>query len=211
MESPEDRYIRLHSTAADEALFWVERQTNIRSHYPQMLTGPVQGRLLTMLVEMTGAKRILEIGTFTGYSTICLARGLNGNGHVDTLEINDELEGLIREGWERAGVSDCITLHITDARKFLASATEQYDFVYIDANKREYCDYYEGVLPLLSQGGIILADDVLMGGKVYDDPPSGDRQTSGLVEFNERVSRDERVETVILPIRDGLSIIRKKL
>lgn len=211
MEAPADRYIREHSTPQSEALSWLEKQTNIHTNYPRMLSGAVQGRLLTMLVEMTGARRILEIGTFTGYSAICLAYGLHGNGHIDTLEINDELEDLTREGWERAGVSELISLHIGDAREFLKAADgESYDLVYIDANKREYSEYYELVLPLLREGGIILADDVLLGGKVYEEHPSCDKQTQGLLTFNDLVASDSRVEVVILPIRDGLSIIRKR-
>lgn len=211
MEAPADRYIREHSTPQSEALSWLEKQTNIHTNYPRMLSGAVQGRLLTMLVEMTGARRILEIGTFTGYSAICLAYGLHGNGHIDTLEINDELEDLTREGWERAGVSELISLHIGDAREFLKVADgESYDLVYIDANKREYSEYYELVLPLLREGGIILADDVLLGGKVYEEHPSCDKQTQGLLTFNDLVASDSRVEVVILPIRDGLSIIRKR-
>lgn len=211
MEAPADRYIREHSTPQSEALSWLEKQTNIHTNYPRMLSGAVQGRLLTMLVEMTGARRILEIGTFTGYSAICLAYGLHGNGHIDTLEINDELEDLTREGWERAGVSELISLHIGDAREFLKAANgESYDLVYIDANKREYSEYYELVLPLLCEGGIILADDVLLGGKVYEEHPSCDKQTQGLLTFNDLVASDSRVEVVILPIRDGLSIIRKR-
>lgn len=211
MEAPADRYIREHSTPQSKALSWLEKQTNIHTNYPRMLSGAVQGRLLTMLVEMSGARRILEIGTFTGYSAICLAYGLHGNGHIDTLEINDELEDLTHEGWERAGVSELISLHIGDAREFLKAADgESYDLVYIDANKREYSEYYELVLPLLREGGIILADDVLLGGKVYEEHPSCDKQTQGLLTFNDLVASDSRVEVVILPIRDGLSIIRKR-
>lgn len=228
MESAADRYIRTHSSAQSEALAWIERQTNIHTNYPRMLSGAVQGRLLTMLVRVTGSSRILEIGTFTGYSATCLAYGLTEGGHIDTLEINDELEDLTKEGWERAGVSDLITLHIGDARDIIAGFSKDsagsspapgaesptggplYDLVYIDANKREYCQYFDLVLPLVRPGGLILADDVLLGGKVYEDTPSCDKQTQGLLAFNEKVVGDPRVEVVILPIRDGLSLIRKK-
>jgi len=213
MESASEKYIRIHSTSQEEALAWIEKQTNIHTNYPRMLSGAVQGRLLTMLVRISGASRILEIGTFTGYSAACLALGLPEHGHLDTLEINDELEELTRDGWDRAGVTGKIELHVGDARQTilkLSEAGREYDMVYIDANKREYCEYYALVKPLLRNGGIILADDVLLGGKVYDETPSTDKQTRGLLAFNDMVVSDSDVEVVILPIRDGLSVIRKK-
>lgn len=207
----QNKYIIDHSVPQSEVLRWLEKQTNIRTNYPQMLCGPVQGAFLGMIVKMTDASRILEIGTFTGYSAICMASALPAGGHLDTLEINDELEDLIREGWERAGVSDRITLYIGDALETLKSmAGNIYDIVYIDANKRQYCDYYEMVLPLLRSGGVIIADDVMMGGKVCSEPPCTDPQTKGLMAFNDIVAADTRVESVILPLRDGLSLIRKK-
>lgn len=214
MESLQDKYIREHSTPQDEALAWIEKQTNIRTNYPRMLTGQVQGRLLTMLAEICGARNILEIGTFTGYSAVCLANGTPEEGHVDTLEINDELEDIIREGWERAGVSRKITLHLGDALDTLASLSAEgrkYDLVYIDANKREYLDYYKSCIVMLRPGGIILADDVMLGGKVYAEKASADKQTRGLLVFNDYVAADPSVEVVMLPVRDGLSVIRKKL
>jgi len=213
MESLSEKYIRTHSTPQCEALSWIERQTNIHTNYPRMLSGSVQGRFLTMLVQLSGASNILEIGTFTGYSAACLAMGLSEGGHVDTLEINDELEDLTREGWERAGVSDRISLHIGDACQTIRKLDvegSRYDLVYIDANKREYCQYYELVKPLLNSGGLILADDVLLGGKVFGNTSSTDKQTLGLLAFNDLVVADPDVELVILPIRDGLSVIRKK-
>lgn len=214
MESPQDKYIREHSTPQDEALAWIEKQTNIRTNYPRMLTGEVQGRLLTILARMCGARDILEIGTFTGYSAVCLANGTPDDGHVDTLEINDELEDIIREGWERAGVSGKITLHLGDALETLASlsaAGREYDLVYVDANKREYLEYYKLCMNMLRPGGVMLADDVMLGGKVYAEKASVDKQTRGLLEFNDFVAADPSVEVVMLPVRDGLSVIRKKL
>lgn len=208
------RYIREHSTQQSEALRWVEKQTNIRTNHARMLSGSVQGELLRMLVKMSGAKRVLELGTFTGYASICLASALPEDGHLDTLELNDELEDLIREGFERAGVSDRISLHIGDCKKtlleFKNEVFRQYDMVFIDANKREYCDYYELVFPLVRLGGCILADNVLWDGKVCAETISQDRQTQGILAFNEMVAADPRVENVILPLRDGLSIIYKK-
>ncbi len=210
MESALNRYIRRHSTLPSEALLWIEKQTNIRTNYPRMLSGPVQGELLKMLVEISGAERVLEIGSFTGYSSACMALGLPEGGHIDALELNDELEELMREGWERAGVSDLITLHLGDAVQTLGSLDGGYDFAFIDANKRQYLEYYELVLPLMRSGGLIVADDVLWDGKVYADIPSGDAQTRALLEFNDRVASDPRVEVVMLPLRDGLSLIRKR-
>lgn len=208
------RYIREHSTQQSEALRWVEKQTNIRTNHARMLSGSVQGELLRMLVKMSGAKRVLELGTFTGYASICLASALPEDGHLDTLELNDELEDLIREGFERAEVSDRISLHIGDCKKtileFKNEVFRQYDMVFIDANKREYCDYYELVFPLVRPGGWILADNVLWDGKVCAETISQDRQTQGILAFNEMVAADPRVENVILPLRDGLSIIYKK-
>ncbi len=213
METPEERYIRAHSTPQGEALSWLERQTHLRTNYPQMLSGAVQGRFLTLLAALTGARNILEIGTFTGYSAICLASGMLPDGHLDTLEINDELEDLIREGFRRAGVSEKISLHIGDAKetlKALRQAGKVYDLVFIDANKREYPDYYDAVFDMVRPGGCILADDVLWDGKLYGAEIPGDSQSRGISAFNDMVRNDPRVEVVMLPIRDGLSLIRKK-
>jgi len=209
METPLDRYLQSHSTAQSEALEWLEVQTNIHTNYPQMLSGPVQGRLLKILAEISGAKRVLEIGAFTGYSTTCLAMGLPDDGHIDTIELNDELEDLMRQGWERAGVQDKITLHLGDAKEIIPSLNGPYDLAFIDANKREYPAYYELVLPLLKDGGLLIVDDVLWDGKVYADPMPKDAQTQGVAAFNDLVAKDTRVETVILPLRDGITIIRK--
>lgn len=212
METPEEKYIRENSTPQSEALAWIQKQTNIRTNYPRMLSGANQGQFLKMLAQMSGARNILEIGTFTGYSAVCLASALpEGEGHVDTLEINDELEDIIREGWERAGVSDRITLHIGDAKETLKALDRTYDFVYLDANKREYCDYYQLFFDKLAPGAIIVADDVLWDGKVYEDPMPQDKQTVGIDRFNRMIAADDRVESVILPTRHGLNIVRRKV
>lgn len=208
MQSSLDNYLATHSSLPNEALEWLEKQTNIHTNYPRMLSGSVQGELLKLLVEMTGAKRILEIGSFTGYSAICMASGLPADGHLDALEINDELEDLMREGWKRAGVADKITLHIGDAVETLKSLDGPFDFVFMDANKRQYCEYFDLVFPKLAPGGVIVADDVLWDGKVYTAPIAHDAQTVGLLNFNDKIKNDPRVEVVVLPIRDGLSIIR---
>ena len=213
------RYIAEHSTPQTDALRWIERQTHIRTNHARMLTGAVQGRFIKMLAEMAGASHILELGTFTGYSAVCLAMALPEDGHLDTLEINDELEDLILEGFSRAGLSDRISLHIGDAKAALAQFKEEiiekgtrplYDLAYIDANKREYCEYYRLVYDLVKPGGYILADNVLWDGKVWQTPLPQDRQTLGIAAFNDMVVSDPRTESVILPVRDGLNIIRKK-
>ena len=213
MESSLDKYLREHSTLPSPALEWIQKQTHIRTNFPRMLSGPVQGELLKMLVSLTGAKRILEIGSFTGYSTVCLALGGGEDCIVDALEINDELEELMREGWYKAGVSGRIRLHLGDACETLGRLAgepgREYDFVFMDANKREYCKYYELLMPLLRPGGLIVADDVLWDGKVYAESVPSDAQTQGLLEFNRRVAEDPGVETVMLPLRDGLLLIRK--
>lgn len=231
-------YIEQHATKPDAALDWVIKQTHIRTNHARMLSGMIQGQLLRMLVQMTGAKRILELGTFTGFSAICLASGMPEDGHLDTLELNDELEDLILEGFERAGLNDKIELHIGDCKETLkslrigmglpeapvcesgiyledihaASVQDQklYDIVYMDANKREYCEYYELVFDMIRPGGLILADNVIWDGKVCQDPLPQDKQTLSIVKFNDMVTADPRVESVILPLRDGINVIRKK-
>ena len=224
------KYIEDHASVPSEALDWVVKQTHIRTNHARMLSGLTQGQLMRMIVQMTGAGRVLELGTFTGYSAICLASGLPEGGHLDTLELNDELEDLILEGFERAGLADVISLHIGDCKETLAGLRRKaglgdgaesgdregvrsdmlYDIVYMDANKREYCKYYDLVFDMVRPGGLILADNVLWDGKVCQDPLPQDKQTQGIARFNNMVSSDPRVESVILPIRDGLNVIRKK-
>ncbi|MGM9744812.1 MAG: O-methyltransferase [Candidatus Cryptobacteroides sp.] len=208
-----ERYMIECSSPQGEALDWLQKQTNIRTNHARMLSGPVQGRFLKMIVEMCGARRVLELGSFTGYSGICLASGLPEDGHLDTLEINDELEDLILEGFSRAGLRERISLHIGDCletlKRFREEGREPYDLVFIDANKRDYPEYYELVFDLVRPGGWILADNVLWDGKVALDPMPQDRQTLGIDSFNRRVASDPRVESVIIPIRDGLNLIHK--
>ena len=207
------KYIAEHATQQSEALSWVEKQTHIRTNHARMLSGAVQGQIMRMLVQMSGAKDVLELGTFTGYSAICLGAALPEDGHVDTLEINDELEDLILEGFDRAGLSERITLHIGDCKETLRRFRDEgrmYDVVYMDANKREYCEYYELIFDMVRPGGLILADNVLWDGKVCLDPLPQDKQTLGIARFNDLVKEDRRVESVILPLRDGLNLIRKK-
>lgn len=207
------RYIAEHATRQSAALDWVEKQTHLRTNHARMLSGSVLGQLMRQIVSISGAKAILELGTFTGYSAICLASAMKEGGHLDTLEINDELEDLILEGFEKAGLSDCIALHIGDCKETLKRLKEEgrmYDLVYMDANKREYCEYYELIFDMVHPGGLILADNVLWDGKVCQDPLPQDKQTLGIARFNDMVRDDSRVESVIIPLRDGLNLIRKK-
>ena len=207
------KYIEDHATQESEALKWVAKQTHLRTNHARMLSGSIQGELLRIIVQTSGAKRILELGTFTGYSAICLASGLPEDGHMDTLELNDELEDLILEGFERAGLEDRISIHFGDCKETLRRFKEEghmYDLVYMDANKREYCEYYELIFDMVRPGGLILADNVLWDGKVCQDPLPQDKQTLGIARFNDMVKEDRRVESVILPLRDGLNLIRKK-
>lgn len=218
------KYIEEHATQQSEALNWVEKQTHIRTNHARMLSGAIQGELMRIIVRTTGAKRILELGTFTGYSAICLASALPEDGHLDTLELNDELEDLILEGFERAGLSERISLHIGDCKETLQrfrnemglsegrsmDPDQMYDIVYMDANKREYCEYYDLVFDMVRPGGLILADNVLWDGKVCQDPLPQDKQTLGIARFNDMVSKDSRTESVIIPLRDGLNVIMKK-
>ena len=207
------KYIEDHASVPNEALDWVVKQTHIRTNHARMLSGAAQGQLMRMIAQMCGAKRILELGTFTGYSAICMASGLPEDGHLDTLELNDELEDLILEGFDKAGLSDRIGLHIGDCKETLKRFREEqrrYDIVYIDANKREYCEYYDLVFDMVRPGGLILADNVLWDGKVCQNPLPQDKQTLGIAAFNDMVTADPRVESVIMPLRDGLNIIRIK-
>ena len=207
------KYIEDHASVPNEALEWVVKQTHIRTNHARMLSGAAQGQLLRMFVQMTGAQSVLELGTFTGYSAICMASGLPSDGHLDTLELNDELEDLILEGFDKAGLDDKIELHIGDCKETLKRFREEkriYDIVYMDANKREYCEYYDLVFDMVRPGGLILADNVLWDGKVCQTPLPQDKQTLGIAAFNDKVSKDPRVESVIMPLRDGLNIIRIK-
>ncbi|MBR0533122.1 MAG: O-methyltransferase [Bacteroidales bacterium] len=207
----EKDYLRSHSTPISEALQWLERETHVRTNHARMLSGPDQGSLLSFISELARPACILELGVFTGYSTICLAKGLREGGVIHAVEINDELEDLIREGYRKAGIEDSVQLHFGDAKQIIPQLDCSFDLVYIDANKREYPDYYRLVFDKVVPGGIILADNVLWDGKVLQEPMPQDAQTRGIAEFNDIVAADSRVENFILPVRDGLSIIRKKL
>lgn len=203
-------YIESHIDPQDEILSRLERETALNVINPRMLSGHLQGQILTMLARMISPRTILEIGTFTGYSAICLARGLQPGGMLVTIEINDELEGIARKYFNLAGLGLVIEQRIGPALEVLPELTGPFDMVFIDGDKREYGDYYELTVPLVNPGGWILADNTLWDGKVVSNPSEADAQTRGIMDFNARVAADQRVEKVILPLRDGLTIIRKK-
>lgn len=208
---PLQEYISRHSQPQDEVLSWLETQTHYRTIHPRMLSGEPMGRFLTLFVQMISAARILEIGTFTGYSAICMARGLPEGGLLDTIEIFDEQQDLIQEAFKRAGVLERVHLHIGDALTvipLLAAQGATYQMVYIDGNKREYSAYYKAVKPLVSPGGYILADNVLWDGKVLDSTAT-DAQTKGILAFNDLVANDPDVFNVLLPLGDGLMLCKK--
>lgn len=205
-----DNYIEEHTSPEDEILHNLRRQTHLKLLRPRMVSGPVQGQLLTMLCRMIQPSAVLEIGTFTGYSAICMARGLGENANIDTIERDDELESFIRPWFQKAGLEDKITLHIGDAQKVIQSIDKTFDLVFMDGDKREYPAYYKAIMPKMKAGGYILADNILWNGKVLEPTESNDDYTKGILNFNKTVKEDPRVEQVILPIRDGLMMIRIK-
>lgn len=209
LTTPLDQYIGEHSSPEDDYLYRLFRATHVEILAPQMASGHIQGRLLKFLVKMIRPKRILEIGTFTGYSALCMAEGLDDGAKIITFEVDDELEDFTRrwiDGSEHASKVDFI---IGDALETVPSLGERFDMVFIDGNKREYIKYYELAMEYLNDGGWILADNTLWDGHVIE-PDRQDAQTNGVRAFNEMVRNDNRVEVVILPLRDGLTIIRKK-
>ena len=210
-----DEYISAHSTPENEALQAITRSTNLHVLNPHMLSGHIQGRFLSMISHMIHPHRILELGTFTGYSALCLAEGLAPDGRLITIEHNDELESTIRHNLSLSPLGSKIELVISDAKKYLTeivnrqSSNRQFELVFIDADKREYCTYLELVYPLIPIGGFILADNTLWDGHIIDPAYDKDKQTLGLRAFNEQLSQDSRFEKIILPLRDGLTLIRK--
>ena len=211
-------YIEQHSSPESDALRKITRSTHLELINPRMLSGHVQGRVLSMISQMIQPERILELGTFTGYSALCLAEGLTEKGKLLTIEHNDELEDMIRRNLALSPLGEKVELVIGDAKEELrrlgerreAKGAELFDLVFIDADKKEYCDYLDLVLPLMREGGWILADNTLWDGHIVDPAYDKDRQTVALRAFNDKVMQDERLEKVILPLRDGLTIIKVK-
>lgn len=207
----EEEYIAGHTTAGHESLAWIERQVNLRSSYPRMCSGHVQGRVLAMLSAMIKPRKALEIGTFAGYSALCIAEGMpDDECRLHTVEIDDEMEGFIRENLALSPYGGRVVLHIGDADELLPelAAEGPFDMAFIDGNKRTYKDTFYKVLPMMRQGGFILVDNTLWSGKVVAEPPASDAQTRGVTEFNDAVAADERLQVVMLPLRDGLTLIR---
>ena len=210
MEKDLDKYIREHSTPEDKVLEELYRQTHLYVVNPNMASGHIQGKFLEMVSYMIQPSAILEIGTYTGYSAICLARGLKNGGQLHTVEVNDELNEMSTHYFALAGVADSVTLHTGRAQDVIPALNATFDLVFIDGDKREYCEYYRLVFDKVRKGGFIIADNVLWGGKIEGEEALKDPQTKGVVMFNEMVRKDHRVEKIVLPLRDGLMIIRKK-
>lgn len=204
-----DDYISAHISAEPRLLADTYRYTYLNHLYPRMCSDHVQGRMLKMLTSMLRPRRVLELGAFTGYSTLCIAEGMPADGELHTVEIDDEMEDELLERFARSEAASRIHLHIGDALHVVPSLGADWDMVFIDANKRHYCEYFEMLLPLVKPGGYILADNTLWGGKVIETPAPTDPQSRGIMRFNDLVAHDPRVETAIIPIRDGLTILRK--
>jgi len=209
--NPEIRkYITAHTTSEDPVLAELDRHTHLQTAYPQMMAGRLQGKLLEMLSRMISPENILEIGTFTGYSAICLAKGLAPDGHLYTIEKNDELSSTTDIFFEKSHLKDKITQLSGDAREIIPGLDIVFDLVYIDGEKNEYADYYSLSVKKVRSGGWLIADNVLWGEKILEKPKPSDDSTRGILEFNELVHYDDRVENLILPFRDGVMLIRKK-
>lgn len=204
-----DAYVLTHSSPEGDYLHRLWRATNLRTVHGRMASGHLQGRLLKMLVSMVRPKNILEVGTFSGYSAICLAEGLEEGGMVYTFEINDEMEDFAREWIDHSPVADRIHLTIGDALTMAPQMGITFDMAFIDGDKRTYVETYDMAMRLVRKGGYILADNTLWDGHVVDHAYDHDRQTSGIEQFNDMVAADPRVEVVMLPLRDGLTLIRK--
>ena len=205
-----DEYILAHTEPEPDYLYRLWRATNVHTIHGRMASGHLQGRLLKMLVEMIRPQRVLEVGTFSGYSAISMAEGLPDDGHLYTFEINDEMEDFTRPWIEGSAVASKITFIIGDALIEAPKLGLTFDLAFIDGDKRTYRDCYEMALSILRPGGFILADNTLWDGHVVEEAYSKDHQTQGITDFNDYIAADDRVEQVILPLRDGLTLIRKK-
>lgn len=208
LNSELEKYIELHSEQEPEVLSQLSRATHQKILRPRMLSGNLQGQLLKMLCRMNRAQRVLEVGTFTGYAAISMAMGLEEGGVLHTIDINDEIEDFTRDYIVRSGLKKRIVFHVGDACQIIPQLDEVFDLVFIDADKRQYSDYYRLVFDKVRSGGIIVADDVLWEGKVLEED-SRDAQTRGILDFNALIQADDRVENILLPLRHGLMLIRK--
>lgn len=205
-----EEYLIEYSNKEDKLLYDLNRQTHLKVLMPRMLSGELQGVFLEMLSRMIQAENILEIGTYTGYSAICLAKGLKNNGKLYTIEINDEIIDLSSKYFHKAGFENQIIQYVGDAVNIIPKLNRQFDLVFIDGDKRQYPKYYDLIIDKLKPNGYIIADNVLWDGKVIDNPKTNDSYTKGIIEFNKKVKNDKRVDKLMLPFRDGLYLIRKK-
>jgi len=205
-----EHYILSHTEEEDDLLKELDRETNLNRINPRMLSGHLQGKILEMFSRMIQPEQILEIGTFTGYSAICLAKGLKKGGRLHTIEIDDELESVARKYVIKAGLADVIVQHIGPAVDVIPTLGKTFDLVFLDADKSEYCTYFDQVFDMIRPGGYVLADNVLWNGKVVNELSPKDGLAMAILHFNEKIKDDPRVSQVILPIRDGLMLIRKK-
>ena len=205
-----DNYVTLHSQDEPELLAQLNKETHQKILQPRMLSGHFQGRVLSMLSKIIHPTNILEIGTYTGYATLCLAEGLAENGTIDTLDNEEELFDFQRKYFDKTNWAKQITQHLGDALDIIPRLTKKYDLVFIDADKENYINYFHLIVPMMNKGGIILSDNVLWSGKVLEEIKQGDITTQILIEYNQLLKNDVRVETVLLPIRDGLTVSRVK-
>lgn len=201
-------YAAFHSENEPELLAALNRETHQKILQPRMLSGHFQGRVLSMVSKLVNPQHILEIGTYTGYATLCLAEGLRAGGTLDTMDNNEELYDFQRKYFDLSAWKDCIIQHLGNALDMIPSLNKKFDLVFIDADKENYINYYNMILPLMNKGGIILSDNVLWSGKVLEPLKVNDKSTQILVEYNKLLKEDPRVETVLLPIRDGLTVSR---
>lgn len=204
-----EQYIISHISPEEDYLRELDRETNLKVMRSRMLSGHLQGQILTMISSMIRPRCILEIGTFTGYSALCLAKGLAPGGRLHTIEIDDELESIAMKYFQKSGMADRIVHHIGDALHIIPSINESFDLVFIDADKRDYCRYYQEVINKVPVGGFLMADNILWNGKVADPSAATEEQTKGILEFNDLVQNDARVRNVILPVRDGIMLVQK--
>jgi len=205
-----DEYILSHIDEEGELLSTLNRDANVKLLRPRMLSGHLQGRILKMFCRMLQPQQILELGTYTGYATLCMAEGIEERAKIHTIEINDEMEDFINKYLSLSPYKEKIQVHFGDALSIIPELDEIFDLVFIDADKRLYSDYFDLVFPKLRSGGLILADNTLWDGKVVEDIHPSDKQSLGILAFNEKIKNDNRVEKVILPLRDGLTMIWKK-
>lgn len=203
-------YVNEHSSPESELLSDLNRQTHINVLQPRMLSGHLQGRTLSLFSKMIQPNRILEIGTYTGYSAICMAEGLKENGKLITIDVNYELEDMVKNYVEKAGFKDQIEMKVGNAMDIIPKLDKNFELVFIDADKSNYSNYYDLLIDDLPKGAILIADNVLWSGKVIEETKKNDKDTEALKIFNKKITDDNRVENVLLPIRDGLMVIRKK-